>query len=147
MTNALALIRQWSDLPAPSLDDLVGTWKAEFVPPLRHIGPIGLGLMGLPRWYGKRFEWDGDELAGVNLVRSNDSGLQERLSMRAVMGVSAKDRKTVGVITYGPDAPIPWRWIRDEVRCDDSGALVGMSFLDVPGVRGSGLPFFLKRTQ
>lgn len=130
MTNALTLIRQWSDLPAPTLDDLVGTWKAEFVPPLRHIAPVGLGLIGLPRWYGKRFIRDEEGLAGVNLVTATDCGFEERLPMRVALGTSVKDGRLAGVITYADDAPRPWRWVRDEVRVVSRSRLAGATFVD-----------------
>ena len=141
MTTVLTLLRQWSDLPAPSLDDLVGTWRAEFVTPLHHIAPVGLGLVGLPRWYGKRFELDGDALAGVNLLIAKDGGFEERLPMRAALGVSAKDGQPAGVITYAADAPRPWRWIRDEVRVLQNRSLVGMSATSA--APSLGLPFLL----
>jgi len=145
MTNALTLLRQWSDLPALTLDDLVGTWRAEFVAPLRHVAPAGLGLIGLPRWYGKRFEAGGDGLVGVNLLRAPDGGFEEHLPMRATIGISTKDGNPAGVITYAPDASRPWRWIRDDVRVRADGILVGMSVVDRPILRGLGLPFLLRR--
>ena len=146
MTNVLTLLHQWSDLPAPSLDDLVGTWRAEFVAPLRHVAPVGLGLIGLPRWYGKRFEWDGDGLAGVNLLNAKGGGFEERLPMRATLGVSAKDGQPAGVITYAADAPRPWRWIRDEVRVVSDRSMVGLTFVAHLPASG-GQPFMLRRAQ
>lgn len=145
MTNALTLLRQWSDLPAPSLDDLVGTWRAEFVPPLRHIAPVGLGLIGLPRWYGKRFEWDGPQgLIGTNLIRTRDgSDGEERLIMRVTLGRSTRDGLPVAVVTYATDAAPPWRWIRDELRGIGGGSVVGLSYVYAPAVRTLGLPFLL----
>ena len=51
------LRRRWGTLPAPQLGDLTGVFEASYVgAPLRAIAPRGLGLVGLPRWFGKRFE-------------------------------------------------------------------------------------------
>lgn len=142
MTNALALIRQWSDLPAPTLDDLVGTWKAEFVPPLRHIAPVGLGLIGLPRWYGKRFMKQGaGGLSGINLVRSRGTEeLRETLPMEATHGHSNADGRPAIVVSYASTAPRPWRWVRDEFRILPGGSWLGLSFATVAPVRRMGLP-------
>jgi cholesterol oxidase len=143
-----ALRRTWSGLAAPALDDVVGVLRAEFVTPLRHIAPAGLGLVGLPGWHGKRFAWSGPaELSGVNLVRSrNGTGvLEERLRMRAVLGEGLADGRPAAVVTYAADGPRPWRWVRDELRFRSDGVLVGMSYVDRPVLRRGGLPFLLRR--
>ncbi|MDP2774246.1 MAG: hypothetical protein Q8O61_11900 [Nocardioides sp.] len=150
MTGVPALLRAWSTLPAPALDDVVGTLRAEFVAPLRHVAPAGLGLVGLPRWHGKRFARSGPgELHGVNLVRSRDGSgtLEERLTMRAVLGEGLADGLPVVVVTYAADGPRPWRWVRDELRVGRDGVLVGMSYVDRPLLRRGGLPFLLHPQQ
>lgn len=144
--GVVALIRAWSDLPAPAIEDVVGDLRAEFVPPLRHVAPVGLGLAGLPRWHGKRFTATGDgELAGLNLLRAPGGGLEERLPMRAVLGSGLADGAPAVVVTYADDAPRPWRWVRDELRLLEDGVLVGMSYVDRPALRRGGLPFLLRR--
>jgi cholesterol oxidase len=148
VTSVSTLMRAWSSLQAPALDDLVGSLRAEFVAPLRHMAPVGLGLVGLPRWHGKRFAWSGPaELAGVNLVRSRSGAgvLEERLRMRAVLGEGLADRRPAVVVTYAADGPRPWRWVRDELRVGSDGVLVGMSYVDRPLLRRGGLPFMLHR--
>ncbi|MFA6299079.1 MAG: hypothetical protein WC642_07925 [Nocardioides sp.] len=148
MTGVPALLRAWSSLPAPALDDVVGTLRAEFVAPLRQVAPVGLGLVGLPRWHGKRFDRSGPgELVGVNLVGSRDGSgsLEERLVMRAVLGAGLADGLPAVVVTYAADGPRPWRWVRDELRVGRDGVLVGMSYVDRPLLRRGGLPFLLHR--
>ena len=148
MTGVLALVRAWSSLPAPALDDVVGTLRADFVAPLRHVAPVGLRLVGLPRWHGKRFAPSAPgELAGVNLVRvrGGSGSLEERLPMRAVAGVGLADGLPAVVVTYAADGPRPWRWVRDELRVGPDGVLVGMSYVDRPLLRRGGLPFLLHR--
>lgn len=146
MSSVVALMRAWSSLPAPALDDVVGDLRAEFVAPLRRVAPVGLGLVGLPRWHGKRFTRSGPgELAGINLVRAlQGSGLEERLPMRAVLGVGLADGRPAVVVTYPANGPRPWRWVRDELRVGSDGVLVGMSYVDRPLLRRSGLPFLLR---
>jgi cholesterol oxidase len=148
VSGLLPLVRAWSGLPAPTLEDVVGDLRAEFVRPLRHVAPVGLGLVGLPRWHGKRFARSGPaELAGVNLVRARGGAgvLEERLAMRAVLGAGLADGRPAMVVTYAADGPRPWRWVRDELRVGSDGVLVGMSYVDRPLLRRGGLPFLLRR--
>ena len=145
MSNVPALLRAWPSLPAPTLADLETTLRAEFAAPLRQIAPAGLGLVGLPRWHGKRFTRSGpDELTGVNLTRAPGGRLEERLPMRAVLGRGVDDRPSA-LVLYAADGPRPWRWIRDELRLGPDGDLVGLSYVDSPGLRRCGLPFLLRR--
>jgi cholesterol oxidase len=143
MTSLLTLRRSWSSLTCPQLDSLVGDLEASFVAPLRKIAPAGLGLIGLPDWFGKRFAASGDALEGVNLVR-RPGGLEPTLPMTARVGTSYADGRPAVVISYAADAPRPWRWVRDEVRAGGDGTLVGMTYVDVPGLRAAGgTPFIL----
>lgn len=145
MTGVVGLVRAWSGLPAPALEDVVGDLCAEFVTPLRRLAPLGLGLVGLPRWHGKRFAPTGPgELAGINLLRAPGGGFEERLPMRAVLGAGLADGRPAVIVTYAADAPRPWRWVRDELRVLDDGVLVGMSYVDRPLLRRGGLPFLLR---
>lgn len=145
--NALTLVRRWSDLSAPSLDDLVGTWRAEFVAPLRHVAPVGLGPIGLPRWYGKRFaNQETGKVVGVNIVRRPDGlGVEEKLPMEVVPGRSVADGEHAIVVTYGPSSVRPWRWVSDELRMCPDGKLAGLSFVTAGPIRRTGLPLLLSR--
>ncbi|MBL8365167.1 MAG: hypothetical protein JNN14_07800 [Comamonas sp.] len=42
-------------------------------------------------------------------------------------------------------APRPWRWVRDELRTLDASHLLGMTLIDLPGLRGQAFPFLLER--
>ncbi len=141
------LVAQWHALPAPPLSALVGTREAAFVGPavLRALAPRGLGMLGLRRWFGKRFSGTGHELHGVNLLRDGTAGeLREHLRMRAVIGASRVDGLPAVVVTYGRDAPLPWRYVRDEFRNVGDGRLLGLTVLDVAGIRRLGTPFVLQ---
>ena len=148
MTGAYRIIRDWPGLPAAELEDLEGDLRGEFVAPLRRVAPFGLGLLGLPRWHGKRFARSGSqELSGFNLLRrrNRSAPFEERVQMRAVRGQGLADGRPALVITYASDAPRPWRWVRDEVRGGADGGLVAMSYVDLPVLRRGGLPFLLHR--
>lgn len=141
---------RWGALPAPALSALIGTHAASFVGPavLCAVAPRGLGLLGLPGWFGKRFAEGGSkgELPGANLLRGGDGdggALREHLQMRAVIAASLLDGLPAAVVTYGRDAPLPWRYIRDEFRDVGDGRLLGMTVLDLPGARSTGTPFLL----
>jgi cholesterol oxidase len=143
--NIVTLRREWAHLPAPSLDEMVGDLEASFVAPLQRVAPAGLGLVGLPRWYGKRFRREGDLLRGMNLVGTSN-GLQERLPMTARPEASRIDGRDVVAVTYADNAPLPWRWIRDELRAAPDGSIVAVTLISARGVdRLGGLPFVLTR--
>jgi cholesterol oxidase len=144
-TSLGALRRRWGALPAPPVEALLGTRRAVFVGPraLRAVAPRGLGLLGLPRWFGKRFEATAAGVHGVNLLH-DDGGLRAHLEMRADIEASRLDGAPALVVTYEQDAPLPWRHIRDEFRALEDGTLLGMTVLDVPGVRKAGTPFLLE---
>lgn len=143
-----ALRRLWGALPAPALDDLAGSHRAVFVGPgpIRALAPAGLGLIGLPDWYGKRFDLSSEGLTGMNLLRGKDydGHLVEYLAMSARVEPSVLDGSPVVVSTYGQGAPLPWRYVRDEFRLLAPGLLLGMAVLDRPLARGLGTPFVLE---
>lgn len=142
-----SLRRAWSGYRPLAPDEVVGDLEASFVAPLRAIAPRGLGLLGLPRWYGKRFVARGETAHGVNLVRDGDAGLREVLPMQAGVDASLADGRPALVVRYGADAPRPWRWVRDELREAPDGTIVGMTYVDAPGLRRVGTPFLLKRVS
>jgi len=146
-TSVLSLRRAWSDLRAPGPAEVLGDLEASFVRPLRAVAPRGLGLIGLRRWYGKRFRASGTGLTGVNLV-VRDEGLVETLPMSVDLGPSLADGRPTLVVTYAAGSPRPWPWVRDELRAAPDGSLVGMTYVDVPGLRAlGGTPFLLRRTS
>lgn len=149
--NAISLRRQWSGLRPLQVEEVLheaaGDLEASFVAPLAHVAPRGLALIGLPRWHGKRFRRSATGVEGVNLVRRG-AGLDETLPMRLTEDVSLADGKPALVVSYAADAPRPWRWVRDELRAAPDGSVVGMTFVDLPGLRAAGgTPFLLVPTR
>jgi len=140
-----ALRGAWATAGCPTPDELVGDWKAGFVRPLTHVAPVGLGLVGLPRWHGKRFRGTPTGVEGMNLVRAGGfGGVVETLPMTLRVGPSYADGGPAVVVTYRPDGPRPWRWVRDELRELEPGVLVGLTFVDLgPLRRLAGTPFLL----
>lgn len=147
------LRHRWSGLGGSTLDDLVGDLEASYVgATLRAIAPRGLALVGLPRWYGKRFVAAPDStttLAGTNLLRIPGAPhLTETLPMTAEIAPSWADARPAVVVTYPSGGARPWRWVRDEVRRWDDGVLLGLTFVDLPGLRRApGTPFVLRRAD
>lgn len=145
------LRRAWMTLDQPVLADLTGVFEASYVgAPLRAVAPRGLAVVGLPRWFGKSFmpaAGDPSTLKGINLVRSvHGEGLDDVLPMTATIGPSLADGGPALVVSYPADARRPWRWVRDEFRPWQDGVLLGMTFVDLPGLRRSpGTPFVLAR--
>ena len=138
-----SLRRSWSDLRPLAPADVLGDLAASFVPPLRTVAPKGLGLIGLRHWYGKRFRLDGTAVVGVNLVRRGGA-LVETLPMTVQLGLSLADGLPALVVSYPPAAPRPWPWVRDELRAGPDGTVVGMTYVDLPGLRRlGGTPFLL----
>lgn len=128
-----AALRTWPRLDAPAVTAVAGTWRASFLTPLRHVAPVGLAPVGLPRWHGKRLDADG---TGTNLVRPRGGGpLQERLPMRWT------HEGTHVSVRYPADGPRPWRWVDDRLRVLDAHTLLGLTVVG----RGPGLPFLLHR--
>jgi cholesterol oxidase len=141
------LRRIWGALPVPDPEELAGSHRAVFVgpAPMRAVAPGALGLVGLPDWFGKRFELSGQdgELSGMNLLRQ-DGELVEYLEMTARVEPSVIDGAPVLVSTYGPEAPLPWRHVRDEFRRLGRGTFLGMAVVDRPLLRRVGMAFALE---
>ncbi len=140
-TSVRTALRLWPDLAPPELQAVEGRWEAAFLTPLRAVAPRGLGLMGLPCWYGKQLTTEG----GINLVRTRAGTLSETLPMTLREDASWLNAGPALVAGYAADARRPWRWVRDELRVIDADTLLGLTFTDRPGLRRAGLPFLLHR--
>jgi cholesterol oxidase len=140
-SSLLALGRAWRSLPEPALDEMAGTFDGEFVGP----GPVplllsaGLALCGMPGWHGKRFD---TPERGINRLAPGTG-----FPMFARLDASYADGRTAIVATYGERERAPFRWLRDEFRAYDERTLLGLSFVDAPGLRRAGVPFLLHRAR
>ncbi|MGN0064660.1 MAG: FAD-dependent oxidoreductase, partial [Nocardioides sp.] len=147
--TVLSLRRAWSSLEVVDLDALEGDWEAEFVAPLRRVAPAGLGLIGLPRWFGKRFTSGARGVVGVNLLRRGaGEELAETLPMEVAAEPSYSDSAPCVAVSYPSGSRRPWPWVRDELRRRDEDTLVGMTYVNLPGLRAAGgTPFLLRRRR
>lgn len=141
---SLMHLRQvFGPLPAPPVAMRSGFYLARFIGPwwLRWSGPLGVALGGLPGWQGKRFLTP-DRATNVLLRRGTRV---ERLELRCSETASRIDGRPSAVLDYGAQAPRPWRWVRDELRALDGHRLLGVTVIDLPGLRGLAFPFLLER--
>ncbi|HEV2814579.1 MAG TPA: hypothetical protein VGW10_15095 [Solirubrobacteraceae bacterium] len=140
-TSLTALRRAWNELPEPPLDAMAGTFDGEFAGPrpVRFAFARGLALFGMRGWHGKRFDTPSD---GVNRLATGTG-----FPMHARIDDSYADGRAAIVATYGDRERPPFRWLRDEFRELDEDTLLGLSFVDAPGLRRIGIPFLLHRAR
>lgn len=138
----------FSSLPPPAPAMRRGFFRASFIGPawLRASGRPSVGLSGLPGWQGKKF-LDADN--ATNVLKRGDA-LVEALAMRVTPGRSQVDGRPGVALHYvpgadGKPAPIPWRWVRDEMRAVDDNTLLGFTVIDLPLLRRVAFPFLLTR--
>lgn len=148
MHSVKALRAAYRSALEPTVDDLVGEFRGEFIGPawLRTVGPASMRLGRMPGWWGKRFgraEQGNSPLSGVNLVKSR-AGITDSVPMVADVGTSRIDGRLALMIGYPIDAPFPWPRVTDELRPFGDDALLGMTF-GIPGSLPGGTPFLLRR--
>jgi hypothetical protein len=137
----------FSSLEPPSAAMRRGFFRARFIGPfwLRLLGRPSVEVSGLPGWQGKKFLSADD---ATNVLKKGER-FNEALSMRIVHGTSRVDGRTGLALHYVPEggtaAPVPWRWVRDELRAVDPDTLLGMTVVDLPVLRSVPFPFLLER--
>ena len=131
----------FASLQSPLVGQVKGIYQAEFTGPgwLRAVAPPGLALLGLGGWQGKEFAGDG---GGLNLVRRGGQ-VQRIFPVRITEAASLVDGKPCLAIHYTHKCPFPWPYVVDELRELDSSCLLGLTMVDVRGLRGLALPFLL----
>jgi hypothetical protein len=135
--------RLFQRLPPATPEARRGFYRARFIGPwwLRHSAGPSVALSGLPGWQGKRFL---DVHNAINVVRTRQ-GLAEKLPMHCIEGPSLVDGKHGVTLHYPCHGPLPWRWIRDELRQLNEHSLLGMTVIDLPLLRRLAFPFVLQR--
>ena len=133
----------FSTLDAPGEAILKGFYRACFIGPwwLRKSAPPTLYLTGLPNWQGKRF-LSVDRAVNIVLVGGAPT---EALSMSVATLPSHLDAKPVAAVQYGAEAPLPWRWVIDELRAIDDHTMLGMTIVCKQLVEHLSFPFLLRR--
>lgn len=146
-TSMRELKELFSSLPPPAPAMRRGFFRASFIGPawLRATGRPSVELSGLPGWQGKKF-LNADDATNVLKKRG---ALVEALAMRVTPGISQVDGKPGVALHYVPQdgtpAPLPWRWVRDELRAVDDNTLLGMTVVNLPLLRHLAFPFLLVR--
>jgi hypothetical protein len=130
-------------LPIPEADSLPGKYHGTFVGPawLRIGVKPALLITGLGGWWGKEIFQDG---AAINIVLRNRK-LSRRFPMKVICGKSVLDGQNGLALRYQKGNPFPWMFIVDEIRRIDEITLLGMSQLNIPGLRWLALPFVLQK--
>lgn len=143
---SLKQLRQlFQQLSPPPLSIRTGFYQASFIGPawLRACAEPSVALCGLPGWQGKRFL---DPLTATNVLRRRGQ-LVEKFSMQCNRRPSLIDGQNGVDLSYGACGPIPWRWLRDELRQLDDNTLLGMTIIALPILKHLAFPFLLRRTD
>jgi hypothetical protein len=138
----------FSSLEAPTAAMRRGFFRASFIGPawLRASGRPSVEISGLPGWQGKKF-LNADD--ATNVLKKKD-GVVEALAMRVTPGISQVDGKQGVALHYvadanGKPAPLPWRFVRDELRAVDANTILGFTVINLPLLRLMAFPFLLTR--
>jgi hypothetical protein len=142
--TSLKTLRQvFSELPPAPTTARSGFYRARFIGPawLRLGAGPSVALGGLPGWQGKRFI---DPFTATNVLRRREQ-LVEKFTMHSNERPSLVDGKPGVDLSYGSTGPIPWRWLRDELRQLDDDTLLGMTVIELPLFNRLAFPFLLSR--
>lgn len=133
----------YSQLPSANQKERIGDYRAQFIGPwwLRKSAAPSLVLSGLPGWVGKRFI-DNNNATNILLL---DGERIEKFEMRCIEQFSFVDHKPTIALNYGNTAPIPWRWIVDELRQLDENTMLCMTIINLPFLKNFSFPFLLSR--
>lgn len=133
----------FKSLPVPAAGSLPGVYLAAFVGPgwLRSSAGPALALSGLGGWWGKEFFQDG---SAVNIL-CRSGVFTDKFRMNMVDCASMIDAQNGLSLNYQPGSPFPWMFIVDELRRMDDNCLLGMTMVNLPGLRGFSFPFILRK--
>ena len=144
ITGSLSEIRSmYKTLPSTPSNMCTGEYKAEFIGPwwLRKSAAPSLHLSGLGGWFGKKFL----NASTVTNILINSGQRIEILQMRCLEEPSLLDGQVTVALHYGPNSPIPWRWVVDELRQLDDQTMLCMTVINLPILRNFSFPFILSR--
>jgi hypothetical protein len=134
----------FTTLDPPDIHDLVGVYEAAITGPswLRMGAGPSLALSGLGDWWGKEFTLQG----GANLVLREEK-FQRKFPFQITIADSAIDGKAAISLRYPADCPFPWPHISEEIREIETGRWLGLTLIDLVGLRRMALPFLLERRE
>lgn len=143
-TSSLSSIRNvYKKLERVDSNALDGFYRANFIGPwwLRATAPPSLKFSGLSGWQGKKFL---SKDSATNILKTQ-KGFKEKLEMSCRQVHSAVDGRLVIALTYPANAPLPWRWVVDEMRQLDDSTLLCMTVFNLPILKHFPLPFILTK--
>jgi hypothetical protein len=131
-------------LPIPEANSLPGKYHGTFVGPawLRIGVKPALPVTGLGGWWGKNIFEDS---TGINIILRNGQ-FSTRFPMELICGKSVIDGQEGLALRYQKGNPFLFMFIVDEIRRIDGITLLGMSRLNVPGLRWFAIPFVLQKS-
>ena len=148
LRTSLSARRHWrqryeahfASLAPPPRGSLTGRFQGEFVGPLwlRLGAPVLLAVLGMPRWWGKEFNAQGE---GVNLVRRGKQ-LYPAVPLVLREAPSRVDGQRGVQVEYPPESA-HWRLFVDELRWMNGKTVLAMSRVNLPLLRRLRLPFLL----
>lgn len=143
-TASLSHIKRiFSQLDAVPETARTGFLRAQFIGPLwlRSTAGPSLNLSGLSGWQGKRF-LDSNNATNVLKQKSN---MIEKFQMQCQNIISTVDGKASIALIYHKNAPIPWRWVSDEIRQLDENTWLCMTVFHLPLLKHCPMPFILTK--
>lgn len=137
------ILTVFKGLQPASVENRQGFYRASFIGPwwVRFSAMPILALMGLPNWQGKKFL----SIDKATNILQTKNGSIEKLEMNCHQQTSFLDEKMAVVLSYGKNAPLPWKWIVDELRVLDENRLFCMTTINLPMLRHLSFPFLLSR--
>ncbi len=144
ITASLSSIKAtYQQLSSAPLAMRQGEYKAQFIGPwwLRVFCSTEFIFKWIGGWFGKKF-------INQNLVTNillNRGQRSEKLQMECLEEASLIDGKQTIALYYGKTAPIPWRWVVDELRQLDEHTMLCMTIINLPFLKHFSFPFILSR--
>ena len=132
----------FATLAVPAVSALDGRYRGHFVGPgwVRALAGPALVLGGLPGWWGKWFDGEGE---GTNLLERG-SRLDRAVPIHLEPRRSLIDGSPCVAVVYPASSPWPLRWLVDELRLLDDEVLLGMTMLTRFGLQRFRFPFILE---
>ena len=133
----------FASLDVPDVNHLAGKYKGTFVGPawVRWLVKPLLWITGLGGWWGKDVDASGK---AINIVLRKGK-FPTHFPMEFIREKSQIDGTLGMTLYYQKGNPFPWMFIVDEMRQLDEITLLGMSHLNIPGLRWFALPFVLQK--
>jgi hypothetical protein len=131
----------FSTLELPTVSDLCGVYRGQFVGPrwVRFLAGPALRLGGLPGWWGKSLDGEG---RGTNLLMKGDE-LVHAVPITLEPSPSRIDEGMSLTVYYPRRASFPLPWVIDELRYLATDTVLGMTMITAAGLHRFPFPFLL----